>query len=179
MKTILVPTEPNARMRSTLETALLVAREFNSYIEGFAVRVALPNVVAMDAAPSGSIAFLEEGNAEAARQSRELFESFMQERGVFRSRQPQNAPTYGWRVVDLVGHRGRVFDLIVIGAAERRSRRAAYEHLRGPAVRKRPSDFARPAYSAHSHRPQRLDRLELQHGTSARHRCRHAFSRPR
>ena len=42
MKTILVPTEPNAQMRSTLETALLVAREFNSYIEGFAVRVAVP-----------------------------------------------------------------------------------------------------------------------------------------
>ena len=115
MKTILVPTEPNTRMRSTLETALLVAREFNSYIEGFAVRVAVPNVVAMDVAPSGSLAFLEEENAEAARQSRELFEGFMQEHGVSRSRQPQNAPTYGWRIVDLVGHRGRVFDLIVIG----------------------------------------------------------------
>ena len=115
MKTILVPTEPNARMLSTLETALIVAREFNSYIEGFAVRVAVPNVVAVDVAPSGSLAFLEEENAEAARQSRELFESFMQEHGVSRSRQPQDAPTYGWRIVDLVGHRGRVFDLIVIG----------------------------------------------------------------
>lgn len=95
MKTILVPTEPNAQIRSTLETALLVAREFNSYIEGFAVRVAVPNVVAMDAAPSGSLAFFEDENAEAARQSRELFESFMQEHGVSRSREPQNAPTYG------------------------------------------------------------------------------------
>jgi hypothetical protein len=65
MKTILVPTEPNAQMRSTLETALLVAREFNSYIEGFAVRAAVPNVVAMDAAPSGSLAFFEDENAEA------------------------------------------------------------------------------------------------------------------
>ena len=63
MKTILVPTEPNALMRSTLETALLVAREFNSYIEGFAVRVAVPNVLAMDVAPSGSLAFFEEENA--------------------------------------------------------------------------------------------------------------------
>ena len=120
MKTILVPTEPNARMRSTLETALLVAREFNSYIEGFAVRVAVPNVVAMDVAPSGSLAFLEEENAEAARQSRELFEGFMKEHGVPRMRAPQNAPSYGW-IEDapegdsFVGHRGRVFDLIVIG----------------------------------------------------------------
>ena len=115
MKTILVPTEPNAAMRSTLASALLVARDFNSYIEGFAVRVAVPTVVAMDVAPSASLAFFEEENAEAARQSRELFEGFMQEHGVSRSRQPQNAPTYGWRIVDLVGHRGRVFDLIVIG----------------------------------------------------------------
>ncbi|MGZ9020366.1 MAG: universal stress protein [Rhodoplanes sp.] len=120
MKTILVPTEPNPMMRSTLETALLVAKDFNSYIEGFAVRVAVPTVVAMDVAPSASLAFFEEENAEAARQSRELFESFMQEHGVSRTRQPQNAPTYGW--VDeapegdsFIGHRGRVFDLIVIG----------------------------------------------------------------
>ena len=53
MKTILVPIEPNALMRSTLETALLVAREFNSYIEGFAVRVAVPNAVALDLPPLG------------------------------------------------------------------------------------------------------------------------------
>jgi nucleotide-binding universal stress UspA family protein len=120
MKTILVPTEPNAVMRSTLASALLVARDFNSYIEGFAVRVAVPTVVAMDVAPSASLAFFEEENAEAARQSRELFEGFMKEHGVPRMRAPQNAPSYGW-IEDapegdsFVGHRGRVFDLIVIG----------------------------------------------------------------
>ncbi|MFY9626360.1 MAG: universal stress protein [Rhodoplanes sp.] len=107
-------------MRSTLETALLVAKDFNSHIEGFAVRVAAPTVVAMDVAPSASFAFFEEENAEAARQSRELFESFMREHGVSRTRQRQNAPTYDW--VDeapegdsYIGQRGRVFDLIVIG----------------------------------------------------------------
>jgi nucleotide-binding universal stress UspA family protein len=120
VKTILVPTEPNVIMRSTLETALLVAKDFNSHIEGFAVRVAAPTVVAMDVAPSASFAFFEEENAEAARQSRELFESFMREHGVSRTRQRQNAPTYDW--VDeapegdsYIGQRGRVFDLIVIG----------------------------------------------------------------
>ena len=120
MKTILVPTEPNAAMRSTLASALLVARDFNSYIEGFAVRVAVPTVVAMDVAPSASLAFFEEENAEAARQSRELFEGFMKEHGVPRMRAPQNAPSYGWiedapESDSFVGHRGRVFDLIVIG----------------------------------------------------------------
>lgn len=120
MKTILVPTEPNTVMHAALETALLVAKEFNSYIEGFAVRVAAPTVVAMDVAPSASFAFFEEENAEAARQSRELFESFMREHGVSAMRQPQNAPTCGWveeapEGDSYIGQRGRVFDLIVIG----------------------------------------------------------------
>jgi nucleotide-binding universal stress UspA family protein len=120
MKTILVPTVPGAAMHATLETALLVARHFNSHIEGFAVRVALPAVVAMDVAPSASLAFFEEENAAAAARSHELFERFMQEHAILRSRTPQDAPTFDW-VDDLpegdniVGQRGRVFDLIVIG----------------------------------------------------------------
>jgi nucleotide-binding universal stress UspA family protein len=120
MKTILVPTEPGAAMRSTLETALLVARRFNSHIEGFAVRVALPTIVAMDVAPSASLAFFEEENAEAARRSRETFESFMQEHAIPRTRAPQDTPTFGWKDDvpegdNFVGQRGRLFDLIVIG----------------------------------------------------------------
>ena len=38
MKTILVPTEGHDAMRAALETALLLARRCNSYIEGFALR---------------------------------------------------------------------------------------------------------------------------------------------
>jgi len=41
-KTILVPIEQHDLMNSTLETALLLARKFDSYIEGFALRVAIP-----------------------------------------------------------------------------------------------------------------------------------------
>ena len=40
-KTILVPTEQHDLMNSTLETALLLARKFDSYIEGFALRIAI------------------------------------------------------------------------------------------------------------------------------------------
>jgi hypothetical protein len=36
MKTILIPTERGESMSSALQTALLVARRFDSYIEGFA-----------------------------------------------------------------------------------------------------------------------------------------------
>jgi nucleotide-binding universal stress UspA family protein len=120
MKTILVPTEQNDQMRSTLETALLVARKFNSYIEGFAVRVSIPTAVAMDVAPSASLAFFEEENAEAARQARQLFERFMQENNIPTAAQPQGAVACGWMDEapegdNFVGHYGRVFDLIVLG----------------------------------------------------------------
>jgi hypothetical protein len=41
-KTILVPTARHDFMNSTLETALLLAQMFDSYIEGFALRAAMP-----------------------------------------------------------------------------------------------------------------------------------------
>jgi hypothetical protein len=41
-KSILVPIEQHDLMGSTLETALLLARGFDSYIEGFALRVPIP-----------------------------------------------------------------------------------------------------------------------------------------
>ena len=39
MKTILVPIEPSRLMNSTLETALLLAQKFNSYVEGIALLI--------------------------------------------------------------------------------------------------------------------------------------------
>ena len=64
-KTILVPTEQHDLMSSTLETALVFARKFDSYIEGFALRAGAP------------VAFNNESRA------RSLFEEFMRERGVY------------------------------------------------------------------------------------------------
>jgi hypothetical protein len=53
-RTILVPIEQHDLMNSTLETALLLARKFDSYIEGFALRVAIPAAYAtVDAGPCG------------------------------------------------------------------------------------------------------------------------------
>jgi hypothetical protein len=45
-KTILVPVEQHDLMNSTLQTALLLARKFDSYMEGFALRVEFPAVFA-------------------------------------------------------------------------------------------------------------------------------------
>ena len=41
-RTILVPIEQHDLLSSTLETALCLAQKFDSYIEGFALRVAIP-----------------------------------------------------------------------------------------------------------------------------------------
>ncbi|MFD2181021.1 universal stress protein [Rhodoplanes azumiensis] len=126
MKSILVPTEPNDAMWSTLSTALTAAKTFGSRLEGFAVRVSVPTVVAMDVAPSASLAFFEEENAEAARQSRDLFAKFMADHAVpaaapaGQPRAPQTAPSWAWlddapEGDNFVGHYGRIFDLIVMG----------------------------------------------------------------
>jgi hypothetical protein len=49
MKTILVPTEQHDVTNSILQTALLLARKFDSYIEGFALFPAMVELYAFDA----------------------------------------------------------------------------------------------------------------------------------
>src|SRR5438477_11055665 len=44
MKTILVPTQSIAAMKSALEVAVLLARRTGAYIEGFPLRIAIPPV---------------------------------------------------------------------------------------------------------------------------------------
>jgi nucleotide-binding universal stress UspA family protein len=116
-RTILVPIEQHDLMNSTLETALLLARKFNSYIEGFPLRVAVPAVYAM---ADGAVAIpqLEEDIAENGEQTRSLFETFMQEHGVPRG-SPTTAPSSGWleetQGDHFVGSHGRLFDVVVLG----------------------------------------------------------------
>ena len=83
-RTILVPIEQHDLMSSTLETALRLAQKFDSYVEGFALRGANPAAYAMAdaAAVAVTIPTLERDIAENAKQTRGLFEAFMQEHGV-------------------------------------------------------------------------------------------------
>jgi nucleotide-binding universal stress UspA family protein len=119
MKTILVPTEDNSAMRSALETALLVARRCDSYIEGFALCWSTVQFAAFD--PTGGIP-LEADNLTAGRvekQARQIFESFMQGHNVPRSTLRKEALSFGWlddapQGEDFVGSYGRVFDVIVL-----------------------------------------------------------------
>src|SRR5262245_16980547 len=116
-KTILVPTAQYDLMNSTLETALLLARDFDSYIEGFASRFAMPAALAMGGV--GVLPVLASELEESDRQSKKLFQSFMQEHGVLygehkkalSSNWLENAP----EDEHFVGSHGRVFDVIVLG----------------------------------------------------------------
>jgi nucleotide-binding universal stress UspA family protein len=126
MKTILVPTEPNEAMRSALATALLLARRFDSYIEGFALRFRFNEFVAVDMAGAIPLESLREESVDEARRARALFESFMQENGMPRAERGAAAPAFGWlndapEGESFVGSHGRVFDIIVMGRSEPQS----------------------------------------------------------
>jgi nucleotide-binding universal stress UspA family protein len=126
MKTILVPTESHDTMRPALATALLMARRFNSYIEGFALRFRVNEFVAVDMAGAIPLESLREESLDEARRARVLFESFMQENGVPRADRDTAALSFGWlndapEGEGFVGSHGRVFDIIVMGRSETHS----------------------------------------------------------
>jgi nucleotide-binding universal stress UspA family protein len=128
MKTILVPTEQHDLMASTLQTTMLLARKFDSYIEGFALFPAMVELYALDSGVPLPIE-VKEHDAEMAKQARSLFETFMSNQGVARSKPTDSSLSFDWLdgVPDgdaFVGSYGRVFDVIVLGKAGtgRRSR---------------------------------------------------------
>jgi nucleotide-binding universal stress UspA family protein len=119
MKRLSVPTEQTDTMTSTLETALLFARRFDSYLEGFAVRAALIHAVELDGGSSMLAESFAQQSLEAEHEARNLFETFMQTHGVPRATSTESL-SYGW-LPDapegdyFVGSHGRIFDLTVVG----------------------------------------------------------------
>jgi nucleotide-binding universal stress UspA family protein len=119
MKTILVPTEQSTSMVSALDTALLLGRKFDSYIEGFPLRPAVAELVAMDPDSGLTMVAVKENDAEMARQSHELFRSYMEQHSVPLSDSAKAGLSCAWLDAapsghDFVGGYGRVFDVIVL-----------------------------------------------------------------
>src|SRR6201994_2913700 len=85
IKTNLVSIEFQRAMRPTLETALMLARRFDSYVEGFALRFRVNEFVAVDMAGAIPLESLRDENLEEARRARQIFEAFMQEHAVPRA----------------------------------------------------------------------------------------------
>jgi len=124
MKTILVPAEDHDSMPAVLEAARLVARRFDSYVEGLAVQPAASDFVAVDPLSSLTIPHIADSDVEIEREARRLFESFMASHNVPAapppSRPQQARLSYAWPRHNVesdtfVGSYGRLFDLIVLG----------------------------------------------------------------
>jgi nucleotide-binding universal stress UspA family protein len=120
MKTILVPVEPHDSIQSVLETALLVAGRFDAFIEGFALRPAIGNVVTMDPVNSLTVVSLRDNDLEIIREARGIFEAFMRDKQVPRLDGAGPSVSSAWfdsapGGEDFVGSYGRLFDLIVLG----------------------------------------------------------------
>ena len=127
MKTILVPTEYNAEhgasMLAALDTALLLAQKFDGSIEGFPLRPAIADMVAMDPDAGLTMVAVKENDAEMVRQAEDLFRAFMERHGIKRrddAAKPATASlSWSWLSSapsgnDFVGSYGRVFDMIVL-----------------------------------------------------------------
>jgi nucleotide-binding universal stress UspA family protein len=125
MKTILVPTEQNTAMTSALDAALLLARKFDSCIEGFALRPAVADMVAMDPDAGLTMVAVKENDAEMVRHAEETFRTFMQSHAVKERTAETSAGSlaaslsWTWNAAapsghDFAGSYGRVFDVIVV-----------------------------------------------------------------
>ena len=127
MRTTLVHLELSPVLDSVLACALLVGRRFGGYLEGLHVRPGQPDIIAAGAdgfvaAAPDLVAGFEREARERAERARETFEAFMTRNDLSRSGATAVADGLAadWRIevgsADAVlGSRGRVFDLVVVG----------------------------------------------------------------
>ena len=119
MKTILIPAEDHDAMPAVLEGARLIAKIFDSYMEGFAVRPSPGTYVTVE--PVSSLAISGAFEADTANQAKAEFEAFMRTHNVPRGGQERPAVySYNWPRDEAaedayIGSYGRLFDLIVLG----------------------------------------------------------------
>jgi nucleotide-binding universal stress UspA family protein len=119
MKAILVPVERHTS-RAVLGTVLVVARVFDSYIEGIATGPSVPDVFVTDV---GTLPFLDPINRrEWVTKAHQQFEAVMTAHSVPPRPEQPNGLCYGWHGDELVdddalGCRGRAFDLTVVSKA--------------------------------------------------------------
>ena len=125
MKTILVPIEQVENAQALLETALIVARQFGSYIEGVHISHPLSEMIQRGRGEGkltpSMIEELRNEELESAKNVREVFGAFMEERNVRWSDGTivTGQPTAGWAEqeaagVKAVGERARIFDMTVV-----------------------------------------------------------------
>ena len=126
MKTILVPMENHDAMQSALETALLLARRCDSYIEGFALRWSINEFIVGDVMGGAPLETYRDDIAEEAKKAKQIFETFMRKHDVPRATETTESLSFGWldnasEGESFIGSYGRVFDVIVMKRRDERS----------------------------------------------------------
>ncbi len=119
MKSILIPVEDHSLMDAVMSCALLLARQFGSYMEGAALGPDFTELAASDFSFSGMI-FDEKTRRELLDDALRKFETFMTAQGVKKQVGTETACSFGWMGPVLmtdkaIGEYGRVFDLIAVG----------------------------------------------------------------
>jgi nucleotide-binding universal stress UspA family protein len=119
MKTILVPTQHIAAMKSAFEVAVLLARRTGAYIEGFPLRVAIPPYVVAELTAGFTVDVYDAQRDEETKELRRLFETFMQGQDIPPAGPTAERPTFGWLAgapedEGFIGSHGRAFDITVI-----------------------------------------------------------------
>src|SRR5690554_6421148 len=97
MKNVLVPIEDRGVVEPILETALLLGRAFDSYIEGLAITPDYPVVLPVDIAIGVPSPITPENRFEMSRACRERFETFMVTKQIARASSGHATLSYGWR----------------------------------------------------------------------------------
>lgn len=120
MKTVLLPVAPHDHMSATLETALAFARRFGSYIEAFALKPPLAEIVSVDMVMGLTWAADERGDGESEAEARSLVETFMAANDVARDAGPAEGARWRWLAEapagdEFVGSHARIFDVTVLG----------------------------------------------------------------
>lgn len=141
MKTILVPIEEREGLNAILDTALLTAQIFGSYIEGLYYQPTAAS--AMVVAGEGLVVTtpelvesVEQQDRDRREQVHKYFEDFMAERNIpiGRPELPQKEPRANWIEEEspnseIVGSRSRVFDLTVVARPKKGTNIAAMSIL--------------------------------------------------
>ena len=112
MKNILVPVEEHSLLPQVLETSLLIAQAFGSYVEGLPTTAFVPDAMPAEMAMVSAPITDPVTRRETAEAYRHQFESFMAGRGT-----PMSFGWYGDELKDdsFVGEYARTFDLTVVG----------------------------------------------------------------
>jgi nucleotide-binding universal stress UspA family protein len=116
MKSILLPVDQSELMPAVLETARLLANQFEATIEGVALRPAFAEIVAPDPIVAVTIPPADWNETEFCRNVRQLFDAF----AAGHATGPNGRARFRWRGGSAIedgalGSLGRVYDVTVLG----------------------------------------------------------------